>query len=176
MSEFESDLSTRPHSIVKLKPWEGIEGRLHKVVQEGSKFIIAYIGEEAILLPNKPILTKGGHVDLRAWVGQHIDLQLEDERYAVGLVKLDPLQMRAWDLEEALAGLISRVAGQGENNQLAGDDAALAAALQVLGLPKGFTVQDLRVFHKATAAREARENARNAVKSGRPGSRKGAAQ
>jgi len=175
MSEFESHLSTQPHSIVKLKPWEGIEGRLHKVVQEGETFIVAYIGECAILLPNEPILTKGGHIDLRAWVGQDVDLQREDERYAVGLLKLDPLQMRAWDLEEALAGLISRFTGQGKGKQLAGDDAALAAALRVLGLPKGFTVKDLWPFHKATAAREARTKAVGAVMSGRPGSRKEAA-
>jgi len=176
MSEFESDLSTRPHSITKLKPWEGIAGPLHKVIQEGSKFIIAYIGEEAILLPNAPILTKGGHVDLRAWVGQDVDLMREDERYAVGLLPLDKKQMRIFELEEAMAGLIARFAGQGENKQLAGEDTALTAALLALGLPKGFTASDLQTFHKATATREARENARNFVKSGRPGSRKEAAQ
>jgi hypothetical protein len=154
-----------PQIPKKLKEGQRIKGLLYKVVPEGDSYLIAFVGFEAILLPDKPLRTKGGHVDPRAWVGHQISLSCIDEEPGVRLMPADEKQMRIWELEEALADMVGQFAFETDQNEHFSDGglSALERAFKVLGLAEGFQGEELTRFWQYSRAIEARADAEKAV-------------
>jgi len=152
-------------AIKKLKDGQSIVGLLHKVVPEGERHILAFVGCEAILLPNGSLRTQGGHVDLRAWVGHQISLGCIDGEMSVRLMPADEAQMRVWELEEALADVVGQFAFETDKNEHFSDGgrSALERAFKVLGLAEGFQGEELKQFWQHSRAIEARVQAEKAV-------------
>lgn len=154
--------------IRKLRIGWGTDGLLHHVVPEGDDYIIACVGKAAILLPNGPLKTKGGQVDLRNWVGQEIEIKNVDGTLRTRLMPVNEDKMRVLELEEVLADLIGNFAEydhavEESGSYHSGGVSALIRAFQMLGLPEGFRGEELTKFWKASQAKEARAQAEAAV-------------
>jgi hypothetical protein len=155
----------------KLKPWSGVDGVLHRVVQAGERYIIAYVGKICLVLPDEPLRTKGGKIDLRDWIGQKVGLRNAGSVLCVRLMPYteeDRLQLRVWELETVLSGMIGHFANRHDDGcYYSGDTAALKQAFSHLGLQEGCTAQALLACCKDAAAKEARARAEASVSEGR---------
>ena len=170
----EPDLATgneplpQPVPIRKLRPWWGVDGMLHRVEQEGEGYIIAYAGKIGVILPDKPLRTKGGTIDLRNWVGQKVGLR--NSGGVLGALLLpdteeDRLQMRVWELEATLSAMIGQFANRHEDGcYYTNSTMILQQAFSHLGLQEGCTARDLLACCKDAAAKEARARAEASVK------------
>ena len=85
-------------------------GQLYKAVSEGEARYVIQVGRASFLVP-RMAYTKGGQVDLAAWVGMEVEVSRYGERVFARLVPLDELQMRVWELEELIARHLSDFSG-----------------------------------------------------------------
>ena len=85
-------------------------GMLHRAISENENHYIITVGTASFLVP-RMVTTKGGQVDLAAWVGMEVEVSRYGERVFARLVPLDELQMRVWELEELIARHLSDFSG-----------------------------------------------------------------
>ena len=79
--------TVRPARLIRMHDFQGISGLLHDITHEGRTLMIAHIGDYRVILPDEPIKTKGGKVDLKDWIGRKICLDLIGNVYSTRLQK-----------------------------------------------------------------------------------------
>ena len=83
----------RPSSLIRMHDFQGISGLLHGITHEGRTLMIAHIGDYRVILPDEPIKTKDGRVDLKDWIGRKICLDLIGNVYSTRLQRIDALAL-----------------------------------------------------------------------------------
>ncbi len=77
-------------------------GLLQRAISENENHYIITVGTASFLVP-RMVTTKGGLVNLAAWVGLEVEVSRYGERVFARLVPPDEQQMRIWELEELIA-------------------------------------------------------------------------
>jgi antitoxin (DNA-binding transcriptional repressor) of toxin-antitoxin stability system len=130
-------------------------GILASVEEEGENYYVIRIGQASIGVPRK-VRTRGGYVDLMAWVGQEIEVCCYGGKVSARLLPLDEQQMRIWELEELVARYLTAT----------GVNIPLNEAMEVLGTSVPDLISDtgtLRQFFKYSSTRHKRTQALSAV-------------